>query len=171
VVGHDFGGAAAAEYAALFRRRVGRLVLIAPYGLWPAGEPLPDIFGLTPGALTRLLYADPAGAHAEAFNAPLPDKAQQDAAVLRRRQALIAAAKLLWPIPDKGLRHRLYRVIAPTLLIGGRHDRLMDAAYIADFASRIAQARAVSLEAGHMIPQEAAQAAAAEITAFLQSAA
>jgi hypothetical protein len=47
----------------------------------------------------------------------------------------------------------------------------MDAAYIADFASRIAQARAVSLEAGHMIPQEAAQTAAAEITAFLQSAA
>jgi pimeloyl-ACP methyl ester carboxylesterase len=171
VVGHDFGGAAAAEYAALFRRRVERLALIAPYGLWPAGEPLPDIFGLTPGALTRLLYADPTGAHAEAFNAPLPDKAQQDAAVLRRRQALIAAAKLLWPIPDKGLRHRLYRVIAPTLLIGGRHDRLMDAAYIADFASRIAQARAVSLEAGHMIPQEAAQTAAAEITAFLQSAA
>jgi pimeloyl-ACP methyl ester carboxylesterase len=30
LAGHDFGGAAAAEYAALFRRRVGRLVLLAP---------------------------------------------------------------------------------------------------------------------------------------------
>jgi pimeloyl-ACP methyl ester carboxylesterase len=29
LAGHDFGGAAAAEYAALFRRRVERLVLLA----------------------------------------------------------------------------------------------------------------------------------------------
>ncbi len=169
LVGHDFGGAAAAEYAALFRRRVDRLVLIAPYGLWPAGEPLPDIFGLTPGALTRLLYADAMGPHAEAFNAPLPDKARQDAAVLRRRQALIAAAKLLWPIPDKGLRHRLYRITAPTLVMGGSDDRLMDAAYIADFTARITAAQTATVASGHMMPQEAAPAAAARITAFLHA--
>ena len=36
------GGAAAAEYAALFRRRVSQLALITPYGLWPEGEPLAD---------------------------------------------------------------------------------------------------------------------------------
>lgn len=170
LVGHDFGGAAAAEYAALFRRRVTRLGLIAPYGLWPEGEPLADIFGLTPGSLQRLLYADPGGEHAQAFSAADPDPARQQAAVLRRRQALIAAAKLLWPIPDKGLKRRLYRIDAPTLLLAGRHDRLMDAAYIASFAQAIAGARTITLEAGHMIPHEAPAQAAEAIAAFLRQA-
>jgi len=168
VVGHDVGGAAAAEYAALFRRRVSRVVLIAPYGLWPEGEPLADIFGLTPGALQRLLYADPMGDAAQAFGAADPDPARQQAAVLRRRQALIAAAKLLWPIPDKGLKRRLYRICAPTLLIAGRDDRLMDAAYIDAFARAIAGARTVTLAAGHMIPHEAPAPAAEAIAAFLR---
>jgi pimeloyl-ACP methyl ester carboxylesterase len=170
LVGHDFGGAAAAEYAALFRRRVSRLVLIAPYGLWPEGEPLADIFGLTPGSLQRLLYGDPTGEAAQAFSATDPDPARQQAAVLRRRQALIAAAKLLWPIPDKGLKRRLYRVGAPTLLLAGRHDRLMDATYIGAFAQAIAGARTLTLEAGHMIPHETPAAAADAITAFLREA-
>lgn len=168
LVGHDLGGAAAAEYAALFRRRVSGLALIAPYGLWPEGEPLPDIFGLTPGSLQRLLYGDPMGEAAQAFSATDPDPARQQAAVLRRRQALIAAAKLLWPIPDKGLKRRLYRICAPTLMVGGRDDRLMDAAYIDTFARAIAGARTVTLAAGHMIPHEVPAPAAEAIAAFLR---
>ncbi len=155
LIGHDFGGAAAAEYAALFRKRVSALTLLAPYGLWPEGEPLADIFGLTPGSLTKLLFADPGGEAAQDFNRQYPDKAQQDEAILARRQAMIAAAKLLWPIPDKGLRNRLYRLTAPTTVVGGRHDRMMNAAYIERFASMIHGASVAMVEAGHMIPQEA----------------
>ncbi len=166
LVGHDFGGAAAAEYAALFRGRVSGLALITPYGLWPKGEPLPDIFGLTPGALTKLLYADPTGAPANAFNAKSSDKAQETADILRRRQALIAAAKLMWPIPDKGLRHRLYRISAPTLVVGGTQDRLMDETYIREFTGSIGGARMSLLNAGHMIPQEAPEQAGAAIRAM-----
>jgi len=168
LVGHDFGGAVAAEYAALFRRRVSRLALLAPYGIWPKGDPLPDIFGLTPGSLTKLLYADPMGAAAGDFNAQSPDKDLRDAAILRRRQSLIAAAKLMWPIPDKGLRHRLYRITAPTLLLAGRADQLMDAAYIQAFAEQIAGARVLTLEAGHMMPQEVPEQACAAITDWLR---
>lgn len=170
LAGHDFGGAAAAEYAALFRRRVSRLTLLAPYGLWPEGEPLTDIFGLTPGALTRALYADPTGVHANDFNVQYPDKERQDAAILSRRQALIAAAKLMWPIPDKGLRKRLYRITAPTLLIGGRQDGIMDAAYLQDFARGIAGARLVMVDAGHMLPQEATAEVAREMTVAARTA-
>jgi pimeloyl-ACP methyl ester carboxylesterase len=155
LMGHDFGGAAAAEYAALYRRRVSALTLIAPYGIWPEGEPLADIFGLTPGALTKLLFADPMGQAAQDFNRQYTDKAQQDEAILARRQAMIAAAKLLWPIPDKGLKRRLYRIGAPTVVVGGRHDRMMDAAYIERFASLIQGAQAHMVDAGHMVPQEA----------------
>lgn len=170
LAGHDFGGAAAAEYAALFRRRVSRLVLLAPYGLWPEGEPLTDIFGLTPGALTRALYADPTGVHANDFNVQYPDKERQDAAILSRRQALIAAAKLMWPIPDKGLRKRLYRITAPTLLIGGRQDGIMDAAYLQDFARGIAGARLVMVDSGHMLPQEATAEVLREMTGAARTA-
>ncbi len=168
LAGHDFGGAAAAEYAALFRRRVRELALLTPYGLWPEGEPMPDIFALTPGALTKLLFADPTGPHAGAFNIQHPDKARQDEAILSRRQAMIAAAKLLWPIPDKGLRHRLYRIQAPTIVIGGTRDELMGEVYIRDFAKGIAGARVQMLEAGHMVPQEATMAAAASISSLSQ---
>jgi pimeloyl-ACP methyl ester carboxylesterase len=166
LAGHDFGGAAAAEYAALFRRRVERLVLLAPYGLWQDEAPLEDIFGLTPGALTKLLYADPGGEAATAFNAPLPDPVAQTESILRRRQALIAAAKLMWPIPDKGLKHRLYRVTAPTLVVGGTQDALMGRGYLDAFAAAMPDARVRMVRSGHMIPQEAAAETAAAIDDF-----
>ena len=168
LAGHDFGGAAAAEYAALFRRRVRELALVTPYGLWPEGDPMPDIFALTPGALTKLLFADPTGPFAGAFNIQHPDKARQDEAILSRRQAMIAAAKLLWPIPDKGLRHRLYRIQAPTIVIGGAGDELMSESYIRAFARGIVGAQVAMVEAGHMVPQEAPQAAAASISTLSQ---
>jgi pimeloyl-ACP methyl ester carboxylesterase len=129
---------------------------------------MPDIFALTPGALTKLLFADPTGPHAGAFNIQHPDKARQDEAILSRRQAMIAAAKLLWPIPDKGLRHRLYRIQAPTIVIGGTRDELMGEAYIRDFAKGIAGARVQMLDAGHMVPQEATMAVAASISKLSQ---
>jgi pimeloyl-ACP methyl ester carboxylesterase len=171
LAGHDFGGAVAAEYAALFRRRVGGLVLIAPYGLWRDEAPLPDIFGLTPGALQKLLYADPTGEAGTAFNAVLPDPAAQNESILRRRQALIAAAKLMWPIPDKGLRHRLYRIAAPTLLLRGGADGLMDEAYMASFAELLPASTLRTVEGGHMLPHESPAPTAAAMLAHLASAA
>ena len=163
LAGHDFGGAAAAEYAALFRNRVGRLTLLAPYGIWPQGEPLADIFGLTPGSLTKLLFADPMGEAAQDFNRQYPDKTQQDEAILARRQAMIAAAKLLWPIPDKGLHRRLYRIKSGTIVVGGAADRMMNRAYIERFASMIQGASVAMVQSGHMIPQESPAEAAALI--------
>ncbi len=167
LAGHDFGGAAAAEYAALFHRRVRGLVLLAPLGIWLDDAPMPDMFGLTPGALTRVLFADAHSEAAAAFNATYPDRAQQNEAILRRRQALIAAAKLLWPLPDKGLAKRLYRIKAPTLLVSGRNDRLTGPGHTAVFQSGIAGARAASVDAGHMLPQEAPSEIAKALLAFL----
>ncbi len=167
LAGHDFGGAAAAEYAALFRRRVDGLALLAPLGLWIDSAPMPDMFGLTPGALTRVLFGDPEAAPALAFNAREPDRQRQNESILRRRQALIAAAKLLWPIPDKGLARRLYRIAAPTLLIHGENDLLTGTAYSEAFQAGIAGASLATVAAGHMLPQEAPEKVAALMRDFL----
>jgi len=167
LAGHDFGGTAAAEYAALFRRRVDRLALVAPLGLWLDEAPMPDMFGLTPGALTRELFADPDSPAATEFNARDPDRERQNEAILRRRQALIAAAKLLWPLPDKGLKNRLYRIQAPTLLVQGTRDRMTSEPYTAAFQAAIAGAGVAKVDSGHMLPQEAPDKTAAAMQAFL----
>lgn len=167
IAGHDFGGAVAAEYACLFRDRVARLALLAPLGLWVDAQPMPDFFGLTPGALTRVLFADSGSPAAAAFNQQYPDKGRQQDAIQRRRQALIAAAQLLWPIPDKGLAKRLYRLKASTLLLWGDADPLLGAPYVEAFQQAIPGAELHRVPGGHMIPQEAPDDAAAVIAAFL----
>ncbi len=40
-----------------------------------------------------------------------------------------ATGKFIWPIPDKGLKKRIHRITAPTLLLWGEHDRLVPRAY------------------------------------------
>ncbi len=170
LAGHDFGGAAAAEYAALFRRRTQLLAALAPLGLWLDEAPLPDIFGLTPGALTRVLFADAQSESAAAFNSQSPDKAERDAAILRRRQALIAAAKLLWPLPDKGLKKRLHRIAAPTLLVWGAQDRITGSAYASAFSALVVGASTATVPAGHMMPLEAPAQTADVVRAFVAKA-
>jgi pimeloyl-ACP methyl ester carboxylesterase len=140
---------------------------VAPLGLWLDEERTPDIFGLTPGALTRALFADPQSAAAASFNRNDPDPIERNAAILRRRQALIAAAKLLWPLPDKGLKNRLYRIAAPALLVWGTHDRIATPAYASAFGALIAGASMRTVQAGHMLPQEAPAEIADAVHAFM----
>ena len=37
--------------------------------------------------------------------------------------------KFVWPIPEKGLRTRLHRVTAPTLIVWGADDALIPVGY------------------------------------------
>ena len=41
--------------------------------------------------------------------------------------------QFIWPLPDKGLSKRLYRLKAPTLLVWGAQDGLVHPAYGEDF--------------------------------------
>jgi pimeloyl-ACP methyl ester carboxylesterase len=169
VVGHSFGGMIAAELAAHVPKRVARLVLISPFGLWRDDLPVADLFVAFPTEVHELLWADPS-AHREALSPPsgetLPP--EQLAALLGLLQGLTAAGKFLWPIPDKGLRRRLHRISAPTLLIWGDHDRLVPPAYASDFAAAIPRARAeVVAGAGHMVPVEKQDEVVGLIESFL----
>ena len=63
------------------------------------------------------------------------------------------AGKFWWPIPDRGLSKRIHRVTAPTLVIWGEKDGLIDPAYAGDFARLIKNARAEVLPGAAHVPQ------------------
>jgi pimeloyl-ACP methyl ester carboxylesterase len=166
LLGHGVGGMLAAEVAALSRASVGRLALLAPLGLFDAGEPVADVFARRPSEVPALYSAQP-----EAYAALLAcpkghDEVEWQVAQLR---AMEAAARLLWPLGDRGLAKRLHRIQAPTLLLWGSEDRIVPASYAKRFAAGIAgptQIRSIA-GAGHRADLDAPEATAEAVLSFL----
>jgi len=79
------------------------------------------------------------------------------AKMITRTRNLATATAYLWPIADRGLRHRLPYVHAPTLVVQGTADGVVPVAHAHAFAALIPDARLVLIDdAGHypMIEQE-----------------
>jgi pimeloyl-ACP methyl ester carboxylesterase len=66
---------------------------------------------------------------------------------------LASILQFIWPLPDKGLSRRLYRLKAETLLVWGRQDRLVDPVYGEAFASAIGNARLELIDGAGHLPQ------------------
>ena len=60
VVGHSFGGMVACELAASYPRRVRRLALIDPIGLWRDTDPIVNWVKLSPAELPNYVVRNPA---------------------------------------------------------------------------------------------------------------
>lgn len=168
LVGHFFGGMVAAEIAAVFRRRVRKLVLASPLGLWLDAVPNADLLILPVEELLQVLWADPKSEAARAWlSSPDvdPDNVPALAASLQRRSAM---ARFVWPIPDKGLRKRLHRIAAPTLLLWGDNDRANPLPYAEEWQRRIKGAALKLMPGGHMLIHENPAAAADVVTEFLK---
>src|SRR5262249_50404739 len=87
---------------------------------------------------------------------------------LGSQRRLTMAGKILFPIPNRRLSKRLYRLTAETLLVWGAADRLIVPAYAERWAALIPGARVATLEsAGHMVPYEQPEAFARVIGEFL----
>jgi pimeloyl-ACP methyl ester carboxylesterase len=70
-------------------------------------------------------------------------------------QALTSVAKFLWPIPDRRLRTRLYRIVAPTLVVFGEEDAFVPPRYAGEFLAGLpAGTGATVAGAGHMLHLE-----------------
>jgi pimeloyl-ACP methyl ester carboxylesterase len=149
------GGMIACEMAATDPSRVGRLIANAPAGLFDMNDPMPDIFAMLPQELARRILIDPQSELAKMLGA-LPDDVDEQVEVLiQRLSTLNAAAKFLWPIPDKGLIRRLPRIKAPTLVLWGRQDGLIPVSYGETFRSLIPSARLEVLDqASHLVQLE-----------------
>lgn len=169
LVGHFVGGMLAAELAALCPGRAGGLVLLSPTGLWLPEAPVLDVVSLPPAELHPLLWKDPDTPVARAWSASPANEAEKVAAQVERIQRLAAMGKFVWPLPDKGLKKRLHRIAAPTLLIWGDADRVNPLAYSAEFLRRIKGARLSILPGGHMVPYESPHATARAILSFLSA--
>jgi pimeloyl-ACP methyl ester carboxylesterase len=76
--------------------------------------------------------------------------------------------QFIWPLPDKGLSKRLYRLRAPTLIVWGAQDRLVHPDYGTDFVAAIPGARLETIPgAGHLPQVERADATVAVVRDFL----
>jgi pimeloyl-ACP methyl ester carboxylesterase len=153
LIGHSFGGMLAAELAAHRPERIRRLVLIDPIGLWRDDVPVRNWMVMPPADLARAVFADPSGPLAQALLTPPADPAAALDRQVQTMWALACTGKFVWPIPDKGLRKRLHRITAPTLILWGAQDGLVSPVYAEEFARRIPNARVQLIEAAGHLPQ------------------
>jgi pimeloyl-ACP methyl ester carboxylesterase len=170
IAGHSMGGMIAAEMACLAPDRVERLILIASAGLWLDEHPIPDLFAMLPFELAQVLFYDPKMGEAVLTGGVDFDNmaALQDFLVVNARR-LGTAGKILFPIPNRRLLKRLYRMNAPTLLVWGKQDRLIPPPYAERFDALLPGKSSIAWidQAGHMVPYEQTAAVATAITSFL----
>jgi pimeloyl-ACP methyl ester carboxylesterase len=159
VIGASVGGMLAADLAALRPEAVTRLALLAPLGLWDDAIGGEDVFTL-PAALrhSALFAGDVPAEFSDAFS----DRGTEEQPVAQHL-AWVAAASMVWPLPDRGLARRLHRITCPTLVVWGEDDRIAPVAY----AERWPGETVIVPGAGHLVEWDAPDAVAAALLRFL----
>jgi pimeloyl-ACP methyl ester carboxylesterase len=169
VVGHSMGGMIAAEMAAVAANDVAKLVLVAPAGLWIPEQPIPDLFAMLPHEFPKYLFHDPAAG--VAFLPGGLDFSNLEVLAefyIQNSRRMGMAGKILFPIPNRRLSKRLYRVKADTLIVWGASDALIPPVYGERWNGAVAGSRLVQIsEAGHMVPYEQPEVFVSAVSGFL----
>ena len=147
VVGNSMGGWIGAEMAARDTDRISGLVLVNAVGLEVEGEPVVDIFPLSPAELAKLSFHDPAKFALDP--AALPEA--QRVAMAANRAALVAYGAA--GMTDPTLRERLSGISVPTAVLWGESDEVVTPAYGRAFASAIPGATFRLLPSTGHVPQ------------------
>jgi pimeloyl-ACP methyl ester carboxylesterase len=165
--GHSFGGMIAAEMAALSPGSYGAVALVAPAGLWLDEHPITDVYALLPFEFPGVLFHDPvAGASLLTGGIDFEDPAAMTAFLVANSRRLGTAGKVLFPIPNRRLSKRLYRLTNRTAIVWGASDRLIPPVYAERWAEFVPHAQVTIVpEAGHMAPYEQPAAVAAALAA------
>lgn len=170
LVGHSLGGMLAAEMAVLEPRRVKKLVLIGATGLWLDNCPSADFFAMTPEELVNAVFHDPTSELAQAFLSMPQNQEAANEVMMQRIKGFATAARFLWPLPDRGLSERLYRIKAPTLLLWGEGDKIVPPRYAHAFRSLLTGSEEVKVvmipKAGHLPLLEQTRATAKAVFEF-----
>lgn len=168
IAGHSFGGLVAAELAAAMPERASRLVLIDPVGLWRDDHPVKNWMIMPDAARPQALFANSTGDAARRFFGHPEDKDARVASIVAFVWAQACTGKYVWPLPDKGLKHRIHRIAAPTLIVWGKQDGIVSPVYAEEFARRIAGSRIELIDdAGHLPQLERGEQVAELVRQFL----
>jgi pimeloyl-ACP methyl ester carboxylesterase len=166
LVGSSMGGSFAAEVAAIWPDKVGRLALIAPFGLYDANDPPTDPWAQRADQVPGLMTAQP-----EVYKALKEMPAGADAVEwpIEQTRAAEAAARIFWPLGDTRLARRLPLITAPTLILWGEQDRLLPRSYANVIAGSIGAATKIGIinGAGHLAELDEPDAVAAAILDFM----
>lgn len=156
LAGHSMGGMIAAEMAAIAPNDVSRLALIAPLGLWLDAHPIPDVFAIMPYDYPAIFFHDVVeGEKLFASGLALDDPEFLKVFLVANARQLGMAGKILFPVPERGLSTRLYRIKAKTLLIWGDNDKYVPPVYAKSFLEGLRDAELMTIKsAGHMVTME-----------------
>jgi pimeloyl-ACP methyl ester carboxylesterase len=170
LVGHSMGGMIAAEMAALSPSAYASVTLISPLGLWLDDHPITDIYTLLPFEFAPLLFHDASVGTAmmTGGRVDFSDHGAMQRFLIDNSRRLGTAGKILFPIPNRQLSKRLYRIIEPALLIWGDDDRLLPTPYADAWGAHLPNALHVIVDnAGHMSPYEQTAQVASAIADFV----
>ncbi len=146
VVGNSVGGWIAAELALQAPELVRTLVLINAVGIAVPEHPVVDVFAIPFEELGRLSYHEP-----QRFRI---DPSQLAPAQRAMMAANLAALKRYGgDMMDAQLRDRLRAITAPTLVVWGEADRVVDVEYGRAYAQAIPEARFALLSRSGHLPQ------------------
>ena len=116
-----------------------------------------------------MLFHDPNSPAAQMMTAIPTDFKALETMYVERVKRFATASKFLWPIPDRGLKKRAYRIQAPTLLLWGDDDKLIPPVYAKEFTSRIKNCKLELIkDAGHMVMYEQQEALVGAIRKFIK---
>jgi pimeloyl-ACP methyl ester carboxylesterase len=153
VVGFSLGAWTAAELAILRPQLVKKLVLVNAAGVRVEGAKMGELFIDDLEKLKHLLFHDPNDA---SIPLALP-KSLEDARIIQWLKAREATARVAWNpyLHNPRLPAHLRRIECPTLVLWGRHDKLLPLAIGDYYAKNIPNARLDVIEnCGHMLPFE-----------------
>ncbi|MDZ4866095.1 MAG: alpha/beta hydrolase [Alphaproteobacteria bacterium] len=156
LVGHSMGGMIAAEMASVAHNDFTRLGLIASAGLWLDQHPIPDLFAMLPYEMPQYLFHDvEAGTKLMTAGVALDNPEWLKAFLVQNARQMGMAGKILFPIPERGLSERLYRIKAKTLIVWGASDKLIPPIYGEAFKKAIKGAQLTTIpKAGHLVTLE-----------------
>jgi pimeloyl-ACP methyl ester carboxylesterase len=145
VVGNSVGGWIAAEMALLASSQINGVILVDAIGIEVAGHPVADFFALTLDQVAQFTYHDPDRFRID----PTTMSEAQRAVVAGNRSSLATYGG--HSMTDPSLRGRLGNITAPTLVLWGESDQIVDPEYGRAYAAAIPGATFTLLTAtGHM---------------------
>lgn len=156
LAGHGIGATVVAEMTVQQPARVRSALLVAPFGLWDDEVGGEDIFALMPKDALPHLYADVDSDLRMRHFPSTNDPHERGLAGIRRAQTLGPASRYLYPLPETGIRDRLYRMAdVPVELIWGAEDGVVPLAMADQWLSLLPRAgKVVVPNAAHMVAYE-----------------